>query len=134
MGTAMNRGTSFSKTGFTLMEVLIAMVILSIGIAGIGHSIGSFLQIKEREAKKGRALIEAVSLMEELISLPRPCIDPKAPNEAESIARQGIDLSLNFESVPGGAALQWAIVRETSGYWSDLTLKRIVRCVETASH
>ena len=129
----MNRGICFSKNGFTLMEVLIAMAILSIGIAGIGHSIGGFLQIKEREAKKGRALIEAVSLMEEQVSLLRPCIDPKAPNEEELIARQGIDFSLNFESVPGGAALQWAVVRETSGYWSDLTLKRIVRCVETAS-
>ena len=129
----MNRGTCFPKTGFTLIEVLIAMAVLSIGIAGIGHAIGGFMQIKEREAKKGKALIEAVSLMEELVESPQPCIDPKAPNEVEPVARQGIGFSLAFESVPGGAALQWAIVRETSGYWNDLTLKRIVKCVETAS-
>jgi prepilin-type N-terminal cleavage/methylation domain-containing protein len=121
------------KSGFTLMEVLIAMAVLSIGIAGIGHSISGFLQIKEREAKKGRALIEAVSLMEEQVASPHSCIDPKAPNEAESIARRGIDFSLTFERVPGGAPLQWAVIRETSGYWSDLNLKRIVKCVETAS-
>ena len=119
--------------GFTLMEVLIAMAVLSIGIAGVGHSIGGFLQIKEREAKKGMALIEAVSLMEEQVESPRPCIDPKAPKEPLTVSRQGIDFSLNFERVPGGAPLQWAVIRETSGNWNDLALKRIVKCVETAS-
>jgi len=122
-----------TKKGFSLMEVLIAMAVLSVGIAGIGHSIAGFLQIKEREAKKGRALIEAVAFMEEQVATPGPCIDPKAPNEAVPAVRQGIEFSLTYERLPGGAPLQWAIIHETSGSWNDLTLKRIVRCVETDS-
>ena len=129
----MSRKSSSSKFGFTLMEVLVSMAIFSIGVAGIGHAIGSFLQIKERESKKGRALVEAVSLMEEQVKSPRPCIDPKVPDEPVTVSRQGVDFSLSFERVPGGALLQWAVVRETSGSWNDLTLKRIVKCGETAS-
>ena len=116
------------------MEVLIASVVLSVGVAGIGHSIASFLQMKDRESKKGRALIEAVSLMEEEVVSPRPCVDPKDPVGAVSVERQGIELSLTLERIPGGHPLQWAVIRDESGYWSDLTLKRIVKCVETASH
>ena len=56
------------------------------------------------------------------------CLVTVEPNE------KGIDFSLAFERIPGGAPLQWTTVHETSGYWNDLTLKRIVRCVETASH
>ena len=37
------------------MEVLVAVVVLSIGAAGIGHTIVGFVQMKEREAKKGRS-------------------------------------------------------------------------------
>ena len=123
-----------AKKGFSLMEVLIASVVLSVGVAGIGHSIASFLQMKDRESKKGRALIEAVSLMEEEVVSPRPCVAPKDPVGAVSVERQGIKLSLTLESIPGGHPLQWAVIRDESGYWSDLTLKRIVKCVETASH
>ena len=133
MGAAMSFVPVSAKKGFSLMEVLIASVVLSVGVAGIGHSIGGFLQMKDREAKKGRTLIEAVSLMEEQVVSPRPCVDPNAPNEAVTTGRQGTELSLTFERVPGGHPLQWAIIRDVSGCWADLTLKRIVRCVETAS-
>lgn len=126
------------KRGFTLMEVLVAAVVLSIGAAGIGHVIGGFLQLKEREAKKGHALLEAVALMEEQVVTPSPCVEPKKDAGDTSmvtvpVSRQGIDFALSFERIPGGVPLQWTVVHETSGYWNDLTLKRIVKCVETAS-
>ncbi len=126
------------KRGFTLMEVLVATVVLSIGAAGIGQVIGGFLQLKEREAKKGRALLESVALMEEQVTAPNPCVESKKDVAdtslvTVSVSRQGIDFTLSYERVPGGAPLQWVVVNETSGYWKDLTLKRIVKCVETAS-
>ena len=126
------------RRGFTLMEVMVAVVVLSIGAMGIGHTIVSFSQIKERESKKGHALLEAVALIEENVAKPAPCVKPRR-DQADtaltmvSVSRQGIDFSLSFERVPGGAPLQWVAVHETSGYWSDLTLKRIVRCEETDS-
>ena len=40
------------RRGFTLMEVMVAVVVLSIGAMGIGHTIVSFSQIKERESKR----------------------------------------------------------------------------------
>ena len=124
--------------GFTLMEVLVAAVVLSIGAAGIGHVIGGFLQLKEREAKKGQALLEAVALMEEQVATPSSCVEPKKDTTDTSlvtfpVSRQGLNFTLSFERLPGGATLQWTVVHETSGYWTDLTLKRIVKCVETAS-
>jgi type II secretory pathway component PulJ len=121
------------------MEVMVAVVVLSIGAMGIGHTIVSFSQIKDRESKKGHALLEAVALIEENVTKPAPCVKPRR-DQADtaltmvSVSRQGIDFSLSLERVPGGAPLQWVAVHETSGYWSDLTLKRIVRCEETDSH
>ena len=111
------------KRGFTLMEVLVAAVVLSIG---------------DREAKKGRALLESVALMEEQVASPASCVEPKKDAGDTSlvtvpVSRQGIDFALSYERIPGGAPLQWVSVHETSGYWSDLTLKRIVRCVEMVS-
>ena len=127
------------KRGFTLMEVLIAVVVLSIGAAGIGRVIVGFVQIKEREAKKTVALVEAVNQMEELVTTPGPCAKPKRDETdtsrvSVSVSRSGVDFVLSFERLPGGAPLQWASVHETSGYWGNLVLKRIVKCVETASH
>ena len=90
--------------------------------------------MKERESKKGIALMEAVELMESQVADVRPCADSKDSGTAEIVSRQGVDFSLDFERLPGGAPLQWVFVREISGYWSDLTLKRIVRCVEKVSH
>lgn len=121
------------------MEVLVAVVVLSIGAAGIGHTIVGFVQMKEREAKKGQALLEAVALMEEQVATPSPCVKPRRDGSdtslvSLSVSRQGIDFSLAFERIPGVAPLQWTTVHETSGYWNDLTLKRIVRCAETDSH
>ena len=106
---------------------------------GIGHTIVSFSQIKERESKKGHALLEAVALMEEQVAKPAPCVKPRRDPADTSltsvpVSRQGIDFSLSFERVPGSAPLQWVAVHESSGYWSDVTLKRIVRCEETDSH
>ena len=127
------------KRGFTLIEVMVAAVVLSIGAAGIGHIMVGFVQMKERESKKGAALVEAVSLLEELVATPGSCVKPKHDETDTSlvtlpISRQGIDFTLSLERIPGGAPLQWATVHETSGYWADLTLKRIVKCVETDSH
>ena len=127
------------KQGFTLMEVIVAVVVLSVGAAGIGHLIGGFMQIREREAKKGRALLEAVALMEEQVATPSPCVEfPKDSSDTSlvtvPVSRQGLEWTLSFERIPGRAPLQWVTVHETSGYWKDLTFKRIVKCVETASH
>lgn len=124
--------------GFTLMEVLVAAAILFVGAACIGHTIVSFVQMKDREAKKGQALLEAVALMEEQATTQSPCVEPKKDASDTTlvtvlVSRQGIDFTLSLERIPGGAPLQWATVREASGYWNDLTFKRVVKCVETAS-
>ncbi|MBR2210915.1 MAG: type II secretion system protein [Fibrobacter sp.] len=126
------------KRGFTLIEVMVTAVVLSIGAAGIGHIVVGFVQAKEREAKKGVALVEAVSLIEEQVATPGNCVEPKRDETDTSlvilpVSRQGINFTLSFERIPGGAPLQWASVHETSGRWDNLTLKRIVRCVETDS-
>ena len=118
------------------MEVMVAIVIVTIGSAGIGHAVGGFMQIKDRETKKSYALLEAVALMEEQVALPGRCVKPKRNENDTSlvtlfISRRGIDFSLSFERIPGGAPLQWVSLREMSGYWNDLNLKRIVKCVET---
>ena len=127
------------RRGFTLMEVMVAVVVLSIGAAGIGQTIVGFVHMKERETKKGLALLEAVALVEEQVSSPGPCVAPKKDVNDTAlvvvpVSRQGVDFSLTLERLPGGVALQWVTVHETSGYWNDLSLRRVVRCVETDSH
>ena len=118
------------KSGFTLMEILVAVAVLSVGTAGIGYAMRAWLHIKERNLKKVTALSEAASLVEELVERPRPCPIPERPYDTLSVTREGVELSVSLERLPGGAPLLWASVRETSGYWNDLNLKRIVKCEE----
>jgi Tfp pilus assembly protein PilV len=72
--------------GFTLVEALIALVLMLIGLAGAGLVLGRSIQYERESANRRAALRLAASLADELRALDRDAfasLEPDAPAIAE---------------------------------------------------
>ena len=75
--------TRVAATGFTLIEVLVALVLLLAGLAGAGIVLGQSIQYERESGNRRAALRLAASLADELRALDR---DPAASLAADAPA------------------------------------------------
>ena len=99
------------KMGFTLIEVCVALAVLSAGVLVFGRYLDGFNRVRALERQHVNAFVAEVQSMESLVLVPPACRD-------SSFSLNGVDVSLKV--VPGKKPLAWAQVG---------VLRRLVRCV-----
>ena len=105
------------KNGFTLMEVCVALAVLSAGVLVFGRFLDGFNRLQALERTKAKSVIAVSETIEELVRKPPWCRD-------SSFVRNGVNVVLN--AVPGAKLLAW--VEATSVSLPEVKLRRLVRC------
>ncbi len=77
-----------SDRGFTLIEVLIALIVLTVGVAGVLSGLTTVTLASVHTNEQGRATALAVQKMEELKALPVEDIEPQA---AVAVDENGVE-------------------------------------------
>lgn len=76
--------------GFTLMEVLMASVVLTIGVAAVSQSVNSGQAHAYESLHRMRSAAIGQALMEEVTALPYPAIEPGAPGYPATPGRRSL--------------------------------------------
>lgn len=97
--------------GFTLIEVCVALAVLSAGVLVFGRYLDGFNRVRAQERLRANETLAAARSMENLIAHAPACLDT-------SFTMNGVDVSLKV--VPGIKPLAWGQVG---------ALRRLVRCV-----
>jgi general secretion pathway protein I len=117
---------SKSQRGFTLLEVLVATMIMGVAVAGLLNTISAAARNASRLTQYDRAVLLAKSKMDELLA------EPKAAGlsgEFDSKRTGGVPCSWQatvstFESIPGAAPGYWVVQRiELEIDWVDGAVK-----------
>ena len=74
------------RGGFTLMEVWVAIAVMSAGLLAMGSVLDFFNRMKLAERRQAQAFLEAVQQMEKLIECPPPCDSVVTLNPYVSLA------------------------------------------------
>jgi general secretion pathway protein I len=119
-----------SQAGFTLLEVLIATLLMGIAVAGVLSAISATTRNAARLTQYDRATLLARQKLDELL------VDQRAPRkipltgqwsaaEAGGIPTQWRAVITPFEAAPGAAPGQWVLDRvELQLSWMDGATKR----------
>ena len=105
------------KRGFTLMEVGIALAVLSAGILVFGRFLDGFTRLRALEWAKAKSVVAVGETVEELVRKPPRCRDC-------SFVRNEVKVVLS--AVPGVKQLAW--VEVSSVKRREVELRRLVRC------
>ncbi|MDY6386993.1 MAG: prepilin-type N-terminal cleavage/methylation domain-containing protein [Fibrobacter sp.] len=105
------------KNGFTLMEVCVALAVLSAGVLVFGRFLDGFNRLQSLERTKAKSVVAVSETIEELVRNPPWCKD-------SSFVRNEVNVVLN--AVPGAKSLVW--VKATSASMPEVKLRRLVRC------
>lgn len=105
------------KRGFTLMEVCIALAVLSAGVLVFGRFLDGFNRLRALERAKAKSVVAVSETIEELVRTPPWCKD-------SSFVRNEVNVVLN--AVPGAKLLAW--VEAASVSLPEVKLRRLVRC------
>jgi type II secretion system protein I len=114
--------------GFTLLEVLVAAMIMGIAVAGTLSGIASATRNASRLTQYDRATLLARQKMNELL------VDLKAPRNLrlsggwDSVPNAGWTAAVTpFEAAPGSGPGQWALDRiELEVWWMDGATRRVL--------
>ena len=105
------------KNGFTLMEVSVALAVLSAGVLVFGRFLDGFNRLQALERTKAKSVVAVSETIEELVRNPPWCKD-------SSFVRNEVNVVLN--AVPGAKLLAW--VEAASVSLPEVKLRRLVRC------
>ena len=94
--------TCLQKSGFTLMEVCVALAVLSAGVFVFGRYLDGFNRIRTLERAQARAVLEAANAVEYFIQNPPECCDTLFAFGALAAAVQ-----VSLESIPGPRPIVW---------------------------
>ena len=106
-----------NASGFTLMEVCVALAVLAFGSLAVGRYLDGFNRVRSVEREQAKILVAAVQTVEEFVRNPPPCTD-------SVIAQNRVEVTLS--AVPGAVPLAW--VQVTAEKISRVRLRRLVRC------
>ncbi len=119
----MKRGGQ-AEAGFTLLEVMVASLIMGIAVAGALSAIGTAARNASRLTQYDRATLVARQKMNELL------VDPNAPRNTPLAgnwdANAGWTARITpYEAAPGSGPGQWDVDRiELEVWWMDGTTRR----------
>jgi general secretion pathway protein I len=111
--------TRSKSAGFTLLEVMVATLIMGIAVAGALSGIASATRNAQRLTQYDRATLVARQKMNELL------VDPGAPRNTQITGMWDQAAGWNarvtpFEAAPGSVQGQWVIDRiELEVWWMD---------------
>ena len=120
--------TCLQKSGFTLMEVCVALAVLSAGVFVFGRYLDGFNRIRTLERAQARAVLEAANAVEYFIQNPPDCRDTSfAFSEAPAFT-----IRISLESIPGPRPIVWPnVFVVTPSVRTDPkspVFRRLVRC------
>lgn len=120
--------TCLQKSGFTLMEVCVALAVLSAGVFVFGRYLDGFNRIRTLERAQARAVLEAANAVEYFIQNPPDCRDTSfAFSEAPAFT-----IRISLESIPGPRRIVWLnVFVVTPSVRTDPkapVFRRLVRC------
>jgi prepilin-type N-terminal cleavage/methylation domain-containing protein len=106
--------------GFTLLEVCVALAVLSAGVVVFGRYLDGFGRIRSLERGYAKAALSSVAAVEHFVRHPPPCADSAfAYREAVVVV----------EPVPGAHPLAWVRCGSGGAGAFSVRLRRLVRCV-----
>lgn len=114
--------------GFTLVEVLVALAVLSVGAVASGYYYRAFASMREREREAVKAVVMATDYLENAIEHPPECAD------TSFMVNTVCDVSLfvTVRKLPGVAKLAYLDVAprvgETAHRDLPVALRRVVYC------
>ncbi|MBV8845404.1 MAG: prepilin-type N-terminal cleavage/methylation domain-containing protein [Bryobacterales bacterium] len=124
----MNHGFKKTTAGFTLLEVLVAAMIMGIAVAGVLSAIASATRNASRLTQYDRATLLARQKMNELlVNLSAPRNTPMT-GAWDSVPNAGWTATVTpFEAAPGAGPGLWAVDRiELEVWWMDGATRRIL--------
>ena len=129
--------------GFTLMEVCVALVVLSAGIVVFGRYLDGFNRIRVLEREQARAVLETARAVEHFIQNPPACRDTTfafgalaASNQklAAGSSKPAAAVQVSVQSVLGPRPIAWlsaCVVTPSPRTTSKAPVfRRLVRCVK----
>lgn len=106
-----------SKSGFTLIEVLVALLVLVAGVLAFGCYLDLFKNLRTNERASAKAFFESVQVIEFFIKNPPQCVDSVFNYD---------NVNVSVKNVPGEAHIAWVYVN--SNLKNQIKLRRLVRC------
>ncbi len=117
-----------AKSGFTLMEVCVALAVLSAGVLVFGRYLDGFNRVRTLERARANATIAAALAVEHFVENPPGCRDT-----AFAFGAPADSLQVSLETIPGPRQIVWlnAFVISPSVRTTPKTpaFRRLVRCV-----
>ena len=117
------------KSGFTLMEVCVALAVLSAGVLVFGLYLDGFNRIRALERAQARAVLETANAVEYFIQNPPDCRDT-------SFAFSGapaFSIQVSLKTIPGPRQILWlnasVVTPRVRTDPKAPAFRRLVRCV-----
>lgn len=105
------------KVGFTLIEVCIAIVVLSAGIVAFGRFLDGFNRLRSLERDQAKSIVAVAQVAEDFVRNPPLCKD-----SSFTLGRVNVVL----KTVPGVKPVAWVWTSGQSVH--RVELRRLIRC------
>jgi len=118
-----------NKNGFTLLEVLVATMIMGVAVAGLLNTISAAAHNAARLTQYDRAVLLAKSKMDELLAEPKLARNSPLAGEFDPVQTGGVPCSwqatvTTLDTIPGSAPGYWVVDRiQLEIDWMDGTVK-----------
>jgi len=118
-----------SQKGFTLLEVLVATMIMGVAVAGLLNTISAAAHNAARLTQYDRAVLLAKSKMDELLAEPKLQRNAPLSGQFDPVQTGGVPCSwqatiTTLDTIPGAAPGYWVVDRiQLEIDWMDGTVK-----------
>lgn len=128
MNACLNDARKPQKCGFTLVEVLVALAVLSVGAVASGYYYSAFASMRKRERETVGAVVAASEYIENAIENKTECADTNYVVKVNG----SVSLSITCRMLPGVAKLEYMnvapFVGEPVQRELPVAFRRVVYC------